>query len=148
MTVEISSFLDKIIAKYPETSKKIIVFGSIPNKKVNIDPIKMDIAIKNILDNAIKYGEEKKNISIKTSIIKDSFIIKIHNFGSYINESEITKVFLPFYRGKDFKSKNIIGFGLGLAISKKISEAHGGTTVLKSNKESGTTCSLSFKLNL
>ena len=74
----------------------------------------------NLINNAIKYSNPGS--AINTSVYsKDQYIIfSISNEGTEISKDEKENIFKIFYRSKRFDFKNIKGFGLGLAISKKI----------------------------
>ena len=115
-----------------------------PNVQVNIDPIKVDIAIKNIIDNAFKYSFPKTSISISSNINNDFIKILVHNFGEPISKENLNKIKTPFYRIN--KDSSVKGFGLGLAITNKILLAHNGALSIKSSKEEGSLFTLSLPL--
>ena len=143
--ITFSHFLDKIIVKYYDPNSQIIVKGSFPSIDVGLDVIKAEIAIKNIIDNAFKYGKKESLISI-SSYIKNKFLsVSIHNVGKPIPVEHLKKITSPFYRIN--KDSSIKGFGLGLAIANKVVLAHGGSLLVESNERDGTTFSLLFPLS-
>ena len=142
--INFSHFLDKIIVKYFDPESRIKVSGMFPNVLVNIDPIKVDIAIKNIIDNAFKYSFPKTSISISSNINNDFINILVHNFGEPISKENLNKIKTPFYRIN--KDSSVKGFGLGLAITNKILLAHNGALSIKSSKEEGSLFTLSLPL--
>ena len=142
--VNFSHFLDKIIVKYFDPESRIKVSGMFPNIQINIDPIKVDIAIKNIIDNAFKYSFPETIISISSNINNDFIKILVHNFGEPISKENLNKIKTPFYRIN--KDSSVKGFGLGLAITNKILLAHNGALSIKSSKEEGSLFTLSLPL--
>ena len=89
------------------------------NIKINVDFNLFAIAMKNLLDNGIKYSSNKQ-VTIKT---KDNKII-IENIGEKLNYP-LEDYFEPFFKGDDTKSNQ--SFGLGLYIIKHILDANGYT---------------------
>jgi signal transduction histidine kinase len=80
----------------------------------------------NLLQNAIKYGDRAE-----VDIVRGDreAIVRIRDFGPGLPETELEKVFLPFYR-VEHPGKDAPGVGLGLAISRSVVRAHGGDVVL------------------
>ena len=91
----------------------------------------------NLLDNAIKYGDSKKKITI-TSNINKNLVIKFHNYGIPIPKKYNERIFHRFYRIDKSRSRRQGGTGLGLAIVKHIIFVHGGEISVDSDKKLGT----------
>ena len=91
----------------------------------------------NLLDNAIKYGDSKKKITI-TSNINKNLVIKFHNYGIPIPKKYNKRIFHRFYRIDKSRSRRQGGTGLGLAIVKHIIFVHGGEISVDSDKKLGT----------
>jgi signal transduction histidine kinase len=90
----------------------------------------------NILDNAIKYSINSKKIEIKTRNENDFNVISIKNFGNYIEEEKIEKIFEKFYRVNSYINSQTQGSGLGLYIAKNLAnKMQGDIKVVSSNKE-------------
>tara|TARA_B100000212_G_scaffold331918_1_gene299605 strand:- start:1606 stop:2355 length:750 start_codon:yes stop_codon:yes gene_type:complete len=140
-----SHFLDKIIAKYPDSSNRIVVKNSFPKINLNIDALKINIAIKNIIDNAFKYSSKNSDVIIFSYIKQKHVIVSINNQGNIISAKDIEKIKDPFVRVN--KDSSIQGFGLGLAIANKIVLAHNGKLEIVSNTNDGTTFSFYFPIN-
>lgn len=93
------------------------------------------IAIKNIVENGCKYSTD--NISrVNLSFSKTSTIIEVKSFGEPIAREEMQRIFQPFYRSTNSVGKS--GFGLGLALAKRIVGIHKGSLEVKSDIENGT----------
>ncbi|MBP6334984.1 MAG: HAMP domain-containing histidine kinase [Bacteroidia bacterium] len=92
----------------------------------------------NLIDNAIKYSNDKPELSIQTSNLDSNLIIKIADKGIGIEQEYHRKVFHKFFRVPTGDLHNVKGFGLGLAYVKKIIELHGGKIDIQSEKGKGT----------
>lgn len=95
-------------------------------------------AMCNLIDNAIKYSQEKPEISIQTWNSGQNLIVVISDKGVGIEKEYQGKVFDKFFRVPTGNVHDVKGFGLGLAYIKKIIELHGGTIGLQSEKGKGT----------
>jgi len=68
--------------------------------------------------------------------------IRIQDEGPGLPQSELEKVFEPFYRVEGSRSRETGGTGLGLTIAKSVAEAHGGSLVLRNRTEGGLEATL------
>ena len=89
----------------------------------------------NILDNAAKYSNNSKVIEIKTFNKNDYNIFSIKNYGSYIKDEDIKKIFDKFYRVESYISSATQGSGLGLYIAKNLIDKMNGKIEVISSKE-------------
>lgn len=81
----------------------------------------------NIIDNAIKYGYQNSIIQVLVNANRENVSVQVVNAGDGIDEKEIPKLFIPFYRRKDKASGREQGSsGLGLGIVKQLVEQHNG----------------------
>jgi two-component system sensor histidine kinase KdpD len=108
---------------------------------VDADRGLLALALRQLLDNALKYSAPSSTIEIQAES-NGSVEITVRNSGSTIPESERLRVIERFYRGT--RSRNIPGTGLGLAIVQQIAQAHGGTLSLSSAPDTGTAFTLSL----
>ncbi|MCP4179325.1 MAG: GHKL domain-containing protein [bacterium] len=99
----------------------------------------LEQAISNLVDNAIKYSNEKKKITIYTEERDDKILISVKDHGIGLKNSDISRIFERFYRVDKIKSKNLGGTGLGLSIVKQIIMIHKGNITVKSELGVGTT---------
>lgn len=96
-------------------------------------------AVTNLLDNAVKYGEcARVTIDSTPAAIE----INIDDDGPGIPEEELPRVFQPFYRVEDSRSRDTGGTGLGLAIAQSIVQAHGGALSLLNRPGGGLRASM------
>lgn len=91
-------------------------------------------AMTNFVDNAIKYG---KVAHVSLSCVNDEALIRIDDKGPGIPESELEKVFDPFYRVDPARTPQIGGTGLGMTVAREIIRSHGGEVVLMNRKSGG-----------
>jgi signal transduction histidine kinase len=91
-------------------------------------------AIRNLLDNAVKYGKAARTAICATPIAIE---ITIDDEGLGIPAQELPRVFEPFYRADDSRSRDTGGTGLGLAIALSIVQAHDGELMLANRTEGG-----------
>jgi signal transduction histidine kinase len=93
------------------------------------DPALLGILFKNLLENALKYSTGvAQPVEITEKQGDDGLItVVVRDHGPGIPAGERERVFEPFYRVDKSRSKNTGGFGLGLALCRKIALAHGGT---------------------
>jgi signal transduction histidine kinase len=91
-------------------------------------------AITNLLDNAVKYG---KRARAAIATVAKAIEITIDDDGPGIPDAELPRVFQPFYRVEDSRSRDTGGTGLGLAIAQSIVQAHGGELTLANRPGGG-----------
>ena len=94
------------------------------------------LCIMNLLMNAIQAIEDKGEITIGCGKDNGFSYISVSDTGAGISDEDKSKVFEPYYSTKKF------GIGLGLAISKRFVEEHGGSIVIESEVGKGTTMQL------
>ena len=117
----------------------------IPKEYVLVDETKMIIAIRNIVENALKYSDPLETIALDINKDKNNTTISIKSIGPEIIEDEKENLFKPFFRSK-IQKNHASGFGLGLTICKKIIDAHGGVLELKTNGKK-TTFNIKIPIN-
>lgn len=103
-------------------------------------------ALINLIDNAIKYSPEEKELSLTTTCTADEVIVSVIDKGMGIGPEDQKKVFDKFYRVSSALVHDTKGTGLGLALIKHIMEAHKGRIEVTSKLSQGSTFSLRFPL--
>jgi signal transduction histidine kinase len=110
-----------------------------------VDSEKFRTVLRNVLENASKYslpGSHPVELSVEQS--GEHTIIRVSDDGPGVPESDIPNLFEPFYRVDRSRSKRTGGYGLGLSISRRIMEAHGGSIVVRNNPDRGASFLLVF----
>jgi len=93
----------------------------------------------NLIGNAIKFTPEQGTISVAAAVEKESIVATVSDTGIGINEDDLLRLFDEFYRVDNKINQNVKGTGLGLALAKKIVEAHAGKLWVTSKVGEGTT---------
>ena len=101
----------------------------------------MVAVISNLIDNAIKFSDNKE-VSCIITYRKKEIILKIIDKGIGINENDVKHIFQPFYRAANASSYG--GHGIGLSLSEKIIKMHKGKILIHSKINVGTTIELVF----
>ncbi|MBQ3514907.1 MAG: HAMP domain-containing histidine kinase [Lachnospiraceae bacterium] len=147
MKLDITKFMEQIVEEfYPSFyENQIEVSTNFPTKSIFIDADGdlLARAIGNILNNAVKYGADGKQIIISMKEVKSKIKISIINFGQIIPEEDIDKIFDRFFRVEQSRSEKTGGTGLGLAIAKSIFELHEANVEVTSGEE-GTEFLITF----
>ena len=111
---------------------------------IRFDATSLSEVVLNLLDNAAKYSDGRKHISVSLRSESESAVLEIADHGIGIPDSERDRIFEQFYRGPNSLDKG--GYGLGLFLVKKIVDAHGGTIDVKSQTGRGSKFRLTFPL--
>ena len=136
--INIADLIPKILNLFPIKKNRIEIKNSLIEEYILIDETKFIISIRNLLDNALKYGGNKK---IQFIIQKNENIeFHIKDFGIGISKDKLEKIMEPFYQTD--QSVSNIGFGLGLTICKKIIESHKGSLQINSKEGEGSIFSI------
>jgi len=108
---------------------------------VSADAAKFQQIIWNLLKNAIKFTNENGNVTISSSNPSPQILtIAVRDTGVGIEPEIMERIFDPFEQGDRSFQRRFGGLGLGLAISKSLAQAHGGTLVAKSEgRDRGST---------
>ena len=114
--------------------------GCEPPFVVYADKEKVRQVIINLIDNSIKYGKQRGNITASIyNTDGKNILVEMSDDGIGISEKNLSRIFERFYRTQDGRTRNVRGSGLGLAICKHIIEAHGHSIHVRSTEDVGTT---------
>jgi len=97
-------------------------------------PLALRRAFTNLVDNAVKYGHRAR-VNIEAS--PKHFTITIEDAGPGIADTELERVFEPFYRIETSRNRDTGGTGLGLAVVRSIIRSHGGEITLSNSPKGG-----------
>lgn len=111
-------------------SENILVFA---------DKNRINQVIKNLIDNAIKYGKDEGFVKIDLTEKDKTVSVKVIDNGLGIPQDHLDKIFRRFYRVEKSRSREMGGTGLGLSIVKHIIEAHNSNITVSSETNIGTT---------
>ena len=146
-TLQLSELLQQCCnefkVRYPERN-----FLTAINPDINIigDKMLLQIAINNILDNAIKYSLPKTIIKTDLQATNTNVVLKIIDNGNGIPDTEKQKIFKKFYRLGNQSTKEAKGTGLGLFLSRTIVKESRGHINVYNNSPVGSIFELTFPL--
>ena len=138
----LKELLDKVMAEFKEKIilKKIQINTNISPQfpLLKIDPEQIELALGNLLDNALKYTPEKGEISISFLEREKDIYLEITDNGIGIAQEHLPRIFERFYRVNKDRSRDLGGTGLGLAIVKHVVKVHKGTIGVDSTPGKGS----------
>ena len=114
-----------------------VVVNAAEDLMIQADRTRLQQVLANLMDNALKYGGNGKQVMIDAFEEDSDIVISVSDEGTGIPESEIPRIWERLYRGDLSRSKR--GLGLGLSFVKAIVEAHGGRVEVESRINEGTT---------
>jgi signal transduction histidine kinase len=126
---------EEFITRYPNRTinknieKEIFITG---------DPMLLQIAVNNLIENAIKYSPKDMPVGINLELNDTVAELQVTDNGPGIEDDEKKKVFAKFYRLGNEATKRAKGTGLGLYITRKIVKNHGGNIFILNNTNAGS----------
>lgn len=146
--IDMASLLQKTVqdymVRYPE---RIIESRLEDNVPVNGDPVLLQMAVSNLIENALKYSPKEKPVRLLLGKTEKNAVVQVIDEGPGIAEAEKKKVFDKFYRLGNEATKKAKGTGLGLYLVKKIIFTHKGQINLADNPSGGSIFALSLPLS-
>ncbi|NJB84115.1 ATP-binding response regulator [Wenyingzhuangia aestuarii] len=142
---EIVKHAESLVAQ--KSIKFNIVFDDNIEHLVISDPFRIKQILYNLVINAYKFTDEG-TVTITSSLEKNTLHLSVTDTGIGIDEQQQKNIFKAFRQGENSKTNKQNGFGLGLTISKKLSELLGGDLTLESKVGQGSTFTLSVPVTL
>jgi len=130
--------------KYPLSQKgfELNVHAEEGLPDVRVDNDALEQAILNLLNNAMKYSGESREIDLRLQRKDDRALIQVIDRGVGIDPREQKRIFEKFYRVPMAENERIVGTGLGLTLVSHIVKAHGGNIEVESAPGKGSTFSI------
>jgi two-component system sensor histidine kinase MprB len=125
--VQLDELVEGVVERAKTRAPNATFVTSLTPTNVRIDPVLLERAVSNLLDNAVKYSPEGAPIEV---IVRDGEVI-VADHGPGVADEDLPRIFDRFYRAAASRSKP--GAGLGLAIVREAAEAHGGKATVESS---------------
>jgi signal transduction histidine kinase len=138
--VDLAVLLDEQAELYAEQSPKHTVEVALEERPLAVrgDPDRLAQVVGNLLSNAIKYSPDGGTVQLAAERSGAGVRVIVRDEGLGIPEDQQERIFTKFFRG-DAGATGITGTGLGLAVSREIVEAHGGSIGFDSDPSTGST---------
>ncbi|MDD8026988.1 MAG: HAMP domain-containing sensor histidine kinase [Acidobacteriota bacterium] len=144
------AWLGGVVAEFQEKAAargyriELHLAGGLP--RIHADRESLGLALRNLLDNAVKYSPECPTVWVEAARERDRLAIRVRDQGMGIPASEQKAVFKRFVRGSGSRAAHIQGTGIGLALARHIVEAHDGEIHLQSEPGKGSTFTILLPL--
>ena len=142
--IEVSSLVETVMDEAAETGADAAV-EQVTRTVVDADPIALKRLVSNLVNNALKFGTRARGRVFSESGMA---IIEVDDDGPGVPESEIERVFEPFHRLEQSRSRETGGVGLGLAVVRAVARGHGGDVTLQNRPDGGLRARVSLPLAL
>lgn len=142
--ISLNALIQSLVENYAASNVGIKFIAS-EEVRLTADPDRLQICLRNIIENALKYSQnQSRPVEIEIKELSDKVQIDITDFGIGVPKSDQQHIFEPFYRVDKSRNSKTGGYGLGLSLCKKIVNAHGGEIFLDSVENSKTCFTLLF----
>ena len=105
---------------------------------VRADSEDLELVWANLLENAVRFTPANSTVKVRVASDVSHGVVEISDSGPGISPDELPRIFERFHRGDTSRSRDTGGYGLGLAISKAVIEAYGGSITPKNEVGAGT----------
>lgn len=130
---------ESISIQYVGKPHKITLESDFNEAKLRLDPLYVTNVIRNLLENALKYSNGGVSIVIKVGKEKNEVVLSVEDNGWGIERKYQKKIFTQFFQVPREEVVHQHGYGVGLAYTKYIMEAHGGSISVESELGKGST---------
>lgn len=141
-------YLSSAFQTYAKTNDISVHFVSITNELLmDYDPDKLLMILSNLLSNAIKYSKPDSDVYLQVDEIDNQLQIRVVDSGRGIPEQELPHIFDRFYKVEYHGKDNVDGVGIGLAVTKELTELLGGQITVTSQIKKGTIFTLTLPIH-
>jgi PAS domain S-box-containing protein len=130
----VKKIVDEVQTAQPQSRLELLVDGDC---SARVDADRFEQVVSNLLGNAVTHGDPAKPVRVHLLSRADAIVMTVHNHGPAIDRAFMPLLFNPFARGER-PQRHSAGLGLGLYISERIIDAHGGTLTAHSSEVAGT----------
>jgi two-component system phosphate regulon sensor histidine kinase PhoR len=140
----IAIVLDSMELKLQKCNAEITLELAAEKPEIIADELHFSNVLYNLIDNAIKYSDDKPKITISSFNKNGQVVIKVADEGIGMSRDQQTKIFEQFYRIPTGNVHNVKGFGLGLSYVNTIVKRLNGSISVRSEKDKGSEFELKF----
>lgn len=142
-----SAIVEALNVLSPLSEAKNIKVNFVDNcqKNIKADYQKIQQILYNLVSNSIKFTQNDGRIEIRTKCKNDDFILEVQDNGIGIEKKYHSKIFTKFVHIDNIYKKTQTSTGLGLTITRELVKLHKGTITLESEKDKGTTFTITLK---
>jgi two-component system, OmpR family, sensor histidine kinase MtrB len=139
---ELRELVGRVVEVYQEMAPDRTFRLLLPQERLDVwcDPLRIEQVVTNLLSNAVKYSPRSADIHIVLEREAAAVRLSVWDHGIGIAEADLDRLFEPFRRGANVGE--VAGSGLGLSVSRKIVEAHGGRIDVNSELDAGSVFSV------
>lgn len=141
--MDASSLVERVVAEFePQiagSGRHIELEASSRSCHIDADPEALSVALRNLVDNALKYSPGCPTVWVQWGTENSQVAIRVRDRGVGIPASERRAIFRKFFRGTAAATANVKGSGVGLAMVRHIVAAHGGEISVDSEPGEGST---------
>ncbi|MDP2342206.1 MAG: HAMP domain-containing sensor histidine kinase [Deltaproteobacteria bacterium] len=144
-TVDVQTLVDTVAARFRSSHPRHdlrVTLAAMPG--LDVDLVLVRRALDNVCDNAGKYSEPGSTVELSAALQGGHVVFDVVDRGIGIATEDVPLVGTPFFRTDRSRTRGTGGVGLGLALARRIAEAHGGRLEIKSSMANGTAVRLSL----
>ena len=142
----VESVVSEFEAQLSSPGCHIEASGNKGSARMLADPEAVSLALRNLLDNAVKYSPGCPTVWVDWAPQDGRIAIRVRDRGSGIPPEERERIFRKFVRGAAADAGNVKGAGVGLAMVERVVKAHGGEIRVESEPGVGSTFTLLFPM--
>ncbi len=143
--VDVSDMVTEAVARHrsgAEPTELDIAVEVVAGPPTTADPARFALVLDNLLSNAVKHTPPPGRVTVRAAPGEAGWSVTVRDTGIGIPGAELAGIPREFRRGSNARRAGIAGLGLGLVISHRIAELHGGRLTLASVEGEGTTATL------
>ena len=139
----VGEVVDDARFEYPDATLEYSAKGSV---SLRGDAAGLKSAVENVVRNAMTYGDRTKPIEVRVDVGGVTSTVRVLDRGPGVPEAELERIFEPFYRTDNSRDHRQDGQGIGLAITARVAELHGGKVTARNRAEGGLEIAIELPL--
>jgi signal transduction histidine kinase len=135
----------EVAERFRDRAPGVRIVSTVRSVVVDMDEDRIRIALRNLLENAVKYSlPDSRAVELAVVPSDASVAIRVSDDGPGIPEGDMAQLFEPFFRVDRSRSRKTGGYGLGLSITKRVMDAHGGSVAVENRSPRGARFTLTL----